>query len=633
MCEIRDLIWTYPPIERHAPVGDRRTAALIAADGTADWLCLPDYHGQPVLGSLLDRQRGGFFRMGPRRPAPGKQAYLGDTAVLITTWQDGSSALELMDAMAWPQDRRDQHLEPCRILLRRLRCLNGRGRCRLSFRPRPSFRSPDALRGEAAGARLDLDGRGLVLWSSVPLKARPEGLHADFVLDAGQAQWAVLALDADGEWSPQRAQQVLDETVQYWRHWTGKLVYLARTRPSMLRSALLIHQLSHSPSGAVVAAPTAGLPERIGGDRNYDCRLAWVRDASLAVAALAGLGFTDGAQKYMDWLLRQDPYRNGSSPRPDESDRPPFQPLYSLDGQGDVQVRTLGDLEGYRGSRPVTFGNPAAGQKQVAAMGFLADGALLYLRQHGPWRREYWEMLRDAGDYVAAHWRQPDNGIWEMPRQDHYVSSKLLSWVTLDRCIRIAERQELSLDLAHWTEQREQLRNEILDRGYSQKRQSFVQAYDSQELDAAALLAAVMGFLPGDDIRLASTVQAIESELTRDHLVYRVGAGRSPGQDQGEGAFLPCTFWLAVAHAKAGQHQRAEEILDRCRRLAGELGLFGEQVDPASGSFLGNYPMLFSQVEYVRALIELDKSQTLGTARLAAGKAIRWTQKELSSGG
>lgn len=359
----------------------------------------------------------------------------------------------------------------------------------------------------------------------------------------------------------------------------------------------------------MVAAPTTSLPERIGGDRNYDYRHSWVRDASLSMATLGSLGDTPSAERYMGWLAR----RNSST----ES---PLQVVYRVAGGTELDQRERTDLEGYRGSLPVRFGNRAAAQRQLDWLGFLAECALVYLEQGGTWYGECWRTVRSAAEYTAANWHKPDHGIWELSEQRHYVSGKVMSWVALDRALRIAERTGRTDETDNWSDTRGRIYAEVMDRGWSERMGAFRQHYESDRLDAAALLIPITGCLPPDHPRVLSTIERIEEQLTTDGLVHRF-----PPDDgvlslsDFEGAFLPCTFWLAVAYAMAGNVERAERILERCESLAGGLGVFAEEVDVRSGAFLGNTPLLFSQVEYVRARLEVAR------ARKASPKTTSFT--------
>jgi len=590
-------------IGRHGVIGDRRTAALVGADGALVWLCLPDYDDAPVFGGLLDGERGGAWHFGPEGGALGRQRYRDDSAVLATSWEGDGFALELTDAMAWPWDDRGpaDGGGDARAVIRRLHCLRGEAPCRLRVEARDDFDRPAAVARRPGGASLRLGPTGLDLWTTQP-PAIVDGLvEAAFTLRAGEEAWAVLATGACGEWSAARAGDELARTERYWRGWSAGLAYDGPRRDQVCRSALTIHLLSFAPTGSPVAAPTTSLPERIGGDRNWDYRYAWVRDASLSLGILSRLGETAVAQRYMDCLT--------TYPSTTES---PLQVVYGVNGRTDLPERERHDLAGYRGSRPVRYGNRACGQRQLDSLGFFVDCALVYHEAGGPWRERYWDTVRRAAAYTVGHWRQPDSGIWEAREEAHFVSSKVMSWVALDRAVRLAER--LARDgpeIDEWRRAMATIHADVLERGWSERRGAFVQRYGAEALDASALLIPVMGFLPADDPRCLATAELIAAELAIDGLVHRWNPREAPGDEdrawavgEFEGAFLPCSFWLATTWLRVGRRAEASAILARAERSAGELGLFAEEIDAGSGAFLGNYPLLFAHAEYLRTALE-----------------------------
>ena len=596
----------YPPIERHGVVGDRRTAALVAADSTVDWLCLPAYDGAPLFGSLLDSERGGWWRLGQASGTLGRQRYRDSSAVLITTWSDDRGVLELTDAMAWPWDDRtaaDGGADG-RVLLRRLRCLRGEADCVLDLCPRPDF-APGTISPSAGGVVISLgDGGHVDLWASQPVAIEGERAVTRVRLAAGEELWAILSTGEETQtaWTGERAETELRRAVDYWHSWSDCLDVQGPRAEQIRRSALTVHLLSYAPTGSPVAAPTTSLPERIGADRNWDYRYAWVRDASLAVATLARLGETASGLRYMDCLTS---YRS--------STESPLQIVYGVDGSTDLPVRERNDLAGYRGSRPVRFGNRACGQRQLDSLGFFVECALTYLQQGGVWRDRFWITVRRAADYTARTWREPDSGIWELDVERHFISSMVMSWVVLDRAVKIAGATGHAAETDGWCDEMTRIHASVMDRGWSDRLGAFRQHTDADTLDASALLIPVMGFLPADHPRVRATTECIIERLTIDGFVHRYEAADSSSDDdeplpvgEFEGAFLPCTFWLATALTLDGRIDEAEAIVQRVESLAGELGLFAEEVDARSGRFLGNTPLLFSQTEYVRAIQALD---------------------------
>jgi GH15 family glucan-1,4-alpha-glucosidase/glycerol uptake facilitator-like aquaporin len=580
---IRPLL-PYPPIERHGIIGDRRTAALVAADGTVDWLCLPDYDGLPAFGALLDAERGGFCRLGPEVPFFGTQRYLEGSGVLVTRWELPGGVLELTDLMTSPADDKPAGAGS-RGVLRRLRCLFGEAHCAFEYEPREDFheRASD-----------------LVLWTSFP---REPALH----LHAGEEAWAWFS-NQSARFSIEAARAALEAADDFWKKTHGHLTYLGPRGKGARKSSLLIHMLTYAPAGSMVAAPTSSLPERLGGDRNYDYRFAWVRDASLTVGVLSMLGDLACSTHYFDWLCKRS-----------SSTESPLQVVYRIDGGMELDQVERTDLEGYQKALPVRFGNLAAGQLQLDSLGYLADSALIYLNHGGEWKTTYWDLLQRAADFTARSWQQKDNGIWELPELQHYVSSKVMSWVTLDRAVKIAERLGNGHDVQPWREAMRVIHAEVLERGWSGSLQSFRQHYDADTLDSSVLLIPVMGFLPASDSRVAKTVKRLESDLSTDGWVNRFTA---PSQGF-EGAFLPCTFWLATTYALAGRARDAEELLARVERASGALGIFPEELDPVSGHFLGNTPLVFAHGEYVRSVLAAARARPSGRVRLWASTARR----------
>ena len=599
----------YAPIERHGLVGDRRTAALVAGDGTIDWMCLPDYDGPSVFGALLDADRGGFWRLGPAVPTFGRQRYLDRTALLRTTWTTDDWELELTDAMVWPQDDRSADDDERRVLIRRLRCTRGEAAFRVELRPRHDFDPIARVQSVPGGVTFETGDRTIGVWLSVPVQVEHDGAQIGGRLGGGTDVWAVMGLnEVPARWSAERAAEALAETAEYWHEWQQELSFDGPRAESVRRSAQTIHLLSYAPAGSLVAAPTTSLPERIGGDRNYDYRYAWIRDASLSLGGLSMLGDTQAARRYMDWL--------GSLGSSTDS---PLQVVYRVCGCTDLTEHRRDDLAGYRGSRPIRRGNRAFQQRQLDSLGYLAHCIALYLDQGGYWCDTYWQMVRRLAAYTSEHWHEMDSGIWELPDDAHYVSSKVMSWVCLERSVRVAELTGHAGEADAWRATMDVIHAEVMERGWSAKLGGFRERYDAESLDASALLIPLQGFLPADHPRVLATIEAVERTLTVDGLVHRfldAGGDEAGGDDAPtllpgdfEGAFVPATCWLATAHALAGHVDRADAILDRIDAGAGALGLLPEEIDARSGAFLGNAPLVFSHGEYLRAALEVAKAR------------------------
>jgi GH15 family glucan-1,4-alpha-glucosidase len=609
----------YLPIEQHAAIGDRRTAAMVGADGIIDWLCLPNYDNGVVFGALLDAGRGGHWKLGPDGPWLGEQQYLDDTAVLRTCWSTPDWELELVDAMTWPERDESDRNESKRIVLRKLHCMRGSVACAMDLLPRATFGAPIALNTPYARDTTADGGRSLMCWISRPEAYGP--LQASscwrFDLKEGDSLWAVFGEGEEPDsWSADRAQAVLEETIASWSSWAQRHPFFGPRRGAVSRSVVTIRMLGFQPTGAQVAAPTCSLPEKIGAGRNYDYRFAWVRDASLALAILAVMGDMTAAERYMDWLAKLD-----------STNEMPLQVIYRIDGSCDITQSERQDLEGYRGSRPVRFGNDAFQQFQLDSLGYLADCSLIYLEQGGPWKPEYWDMIERMAEFTVGNWQREDNGIWELSKRRHYVSSKVMSWVVLERACRIADKLPSAEAPAHWKSAMDAIVAEVMERGWSPSQQAFRQHYDTDELDASVLLMATMGFMAADHPQMLSTIAAIRSQLEQDCLVWRFHP-RSQGYpelplDGMEGAFLPCTFWLASVLARAGQPDEAEKILDRVDAAFGRLGLYPEEIDPKTDSALGNMPLVFSHAEHLKAVMDYAKAKPFAHMLLASGMMVR----------
>lgn len=595
----------YPAIERHGVIGDRRTAALVAADGTMDWLCLPDFDGDVIFGALLDWQKGGFWRMGPAVIEQGTQSYDGETMVLQTEWSVNGAQLILRDTMLWPENRRAPEQESCRAVLRCLTCAKGRARCEFDLRAGFNFaEAPPVSSTEfSSGTTIQIGELRLRLWSNVALESEASHLRREIELNEGDELWAVLEFGAAGiGWSIDSARSALERSREYWRNWLQTIRVAGPDETEIRRSAMMVHLLTYAPEGSVVAAATTSLPERIGGGWNADYRLSWVRDASLALGMLEQLGDCQETERYLQWLCRRQS-RFGR----------PLQALYGIRGEKHPRQKKLGAVSGYRNSAPVRTGNHAYKQFQIGSFGFLADCIWLYLQAGGQWRNEYWKLVRRLADYTVKHWTEPDNGIWEVSERRHFIYSKVLSWVVLDRAVRIAEKINPKFDTTAWRAELPKIYDEVMEKGWSEQLGAFRQHYDVDNLDAATLLISVLEFLPGNHPRVLATIEKISEFLSIDGCTYRFDPRVMPSLEnfplgQFEGAFLPCTFWLATAYAKASQPGRAKAILERVENIAGRTGILAEGLDPRTGCFLGNTPLLFSHVEYVRAKMEIARA-------------------------
>jgi GH15 family glucan-1,4-alpha-glucosidase len=590
----------YPDVGRHGIIGDTCTSALVAADGTIDWMCALRHDGQPLFDALLDAERGGYFRLGPVALVQGDQSYLQDTAVLTTRWTLDEGTLELCDTLCLPargQGGRDGQDGPAgNLLVRRLRCLGGEVACAIELDLSATDRTATV---EPAVSGDDGLGCSLRIWCSDPAALQRRRLR----LGAGQTLHVAIEIGPRMQGaitSAAAAERAINEDAQRWRRWVRTLSLPPGGRQQLVRSAITIHVLSYRPAGSVVAAATTSLPERIGGSWNADYRLTWIRDASLSLSLLARLGDLSSARRFVDWIAARADDAGGS-----------LQVLYALDGAPSPVQCERWDLAGYRGSRPVRLGNHAFHQRQLGSFGFLADCLLTYLEHGGSWESSWWPLLRGIAEHLSVCWREPDNSIWELSERQQYVASHVMSWAALDRIGRIATKVGRGEEVRHLEAVRSAIRAEVEQRGYRSGPGAFVQRYDADALDAASLLIPLSGMLAPDDPRVLRTLDAVSSRLSIDDFVYRFDPRDVPGLEplplgEFEGAFLPCTFWMAHARTLAGQRRRAGALLERVEAIAGPLGLFAEAVDARARVFRGNTPLLFSHVTHADARLALE---------------------------
>ncbi len=592
----------YAPIEDHGVIGDMHTVALVATDGTIDWFCPPRFDAPSVFGSILDADKGGRFQIAPVNGGGNvKQLYLPDTNVLITRFLTAHGVGEVQDFM--PIHRDPEHR---RQLLRRVIAVRGEMTFMLECRPRFDYgrAKHTTLIGET-GATFSSDDLRLALVTSVGLRSDDDGVRAEFHLAAGES--AVFSLEKAGDGplpalvSYDEAADAFEDTVRYWRGWLAHSIYKGRWREMVNRSALTLKLLTYRPTGAIVAAPTTSLPEQLGGERNWDYRYTWIRDAAFSLYALLRLGFTEEAEAFMRWLT--DRFRE-SAGRGDG----PLQIMYGIDGRADLEETTLDHFEGYRGSAPVRIGNGAAGQLQLDIYGELIDSVYLYNKYGEPISYDAWMDLVKVLEWLCKNWDRPDEGIWETRGgRQHFTYSRLMSWVAIERAIRMARQRGLPADLVSWLEARDKVTTQIMTRGWNEKRQAFVQHYDTDVLDASVLLMPLTRFIAPKDPRWLSTLDAIGKELVSDSLVYRYNAEASPDGLRGdEGTFSICSFWYVEALARAGRLDEARLAFEKMLTYANHLGLYSEEIGP-SGELLGNFPQAFTHLALISAAFNLDQ--------------------------
>jgi len=575
-------------IADHGLIGDLQTAALVAKDGTIDWLCVPRFDAPSVFGALLDAERGGHWRMAPTCDvSTTHQFYFPDSNVLITRFLTEDGVVEVQDFL--PVGAEDG--TPPRGVVRRVVAVRGAMELRTEVRPRPDY-------GRASGFD------GLRLRATVELDEGEEETTATFSLEEGDVAAFTLALEPDGDLDPERAGALFDATVAFWRGWLAQSTYTGRWREMVQRSALTLKLLTHRPSGAILAAPTASLPEHVGGERNWDYRHVWSRDAAFSAYALLRLGFLDEARGFVGWLT--DRLREADG---DDDASGPLSVLYDLDGKRSVPEQTLDHLGGHRGSTPVRVGNDASGQLQLDIYGEVVDSVYLYNKHGLPISSATWDDLTRIVDWVCASWDQEDEGIWETRagRKDH-TYSRLMCWVAVERSIRMARQRGLPADLGRWMDTRDAIYRQIMERGYDEERGAFVQHYGSDALDASLLLMPMVKFISPADPKFLSTLDAIAGELVSDSLVYRYDPDLTPdGLDGEEGTLSICSFWYVEALTRAGRLEQARVALEKMFTYANHVGLYAEQIG-RTGDQLGNFPQAFTHLALISAAINLDRA-------------------------
>jgi len=598
----------FPPIADYGFLSDCHTGALVAHDGGVDWLCVPRFDSPSVFGSLLDRQAG-VFRFGPFGiHHPAARTYEPGTNVLVTTWKVPSGWIVVRDALTLgPWDKEDSvtpHTRPPadddaeHLLVRTVECIEGHVEVELVCEPVFDYgRAPAEWTLVDGGRHLaDASSGGLTirLASDLALGIEASRARGRHTLRAGERAFCALSW-AEGLATPHDvddAEARIASTIRFWRDWLGRArIPDHRWRDPIQRSALAIKGLTYMPTGATVAALTTSLPETPGGERNWDYRYTWMRDATFTLQALHFLNLDWEADEFMQFVADVEPTKDGS-----------LQIMYGIDGRRDLTESTVDELTGYEGARPVRIGNAAFDQRQNDVFGSVLDSILLHTRRAQRLPRRLWPLVESQADCASKVWGEPDQGIWEARgAPQHYVSSKLMCWVALDRAGQLAEIRGDQDRARGWRETADEIKADILEHGLS-KRGVLRQHYETDSLDASVLLAAMEGFLPPGDERLHATVLAIADELTENGFVLRY---RTDETDDGlsgkEGTFLICSFWLVSALAIVGERQRARDLMERLLRIASPLGLYAEEFETASARHLGNFPQAFSHLALIEA--------------------------------
>jgi len=605
---------SYQPIENYGIIGNMRTVALVGMNGSIDWYCHPHFDSASVFGAILDDKKGGRFQIfagvdGVRH----KQFYWPSTNVLVTRFllADGIAELEDFMPVGLPSDSAEY-----RHIYRRIRCV--RGSVRISVACRPAFdygRQPHDTQVETNGATFKSRSVTLALSASMPLRNDGQGgVTAEFVLSEGKSQVFILREDCEGRVpgppSDEEAEGLLRGTVKFWQDWLSACTYHGRWRDQVHRSALALKLLTFEPTGAIIAAPTTSLPEVVGGARNWDYRYTWMRDAAFTVYAFLRIGFRGEAAAFMGWI--EDYASKHARPAA------PGGVVFTIAGDNQLPEQTLDHWEGYRGSAPVRIGNAAVVQFQGDIYGELMDAFYLSNKYVSPTSYDVWVKIRNRLEWICENWQLPDAGIWEMrDRQEHFVYSKVMNWVALDRGLRLADKRALPADRAKWMRERDKIYEEVVAKGWNEKRQAFTQFYGSEDLDASLLIMPLVFFMAPNDPRMIGTINAIQKNpqnggLLSDGLVYRYPPQpRIDGLPGEEGTFNMCSFWLVEALTRAGpafpdKLDQARLLFERVLGYANHLGLYSEQTGP-QGEALGNFPQAFTHLALISAAFNLDR--------------------------
>jgi GH15 family glucan-1,4-alpha-glucosidase len=586
-------------IEHHAIVGDMRTCALVARDGTIDFMCWPRFDSPTIFASVLDEERGGCFQLAPLLDdARLRQLYLPDTNVLLTRFLSSDGVAEISDFMPVVEEGQPQRL------VRRLKAVRHTMRMRMRCAPRFDYaRSEHRVRIEGGCAIFEGAGLTLRLWSTVPLRIEGGEALAEFSLAPDESAAFVLEADGHNDQPPPDARWVADAfkaTADYWRTWVARTNYRGRWRDMVNRSALCLKLLTSMEHGSMVAAATFGLPEAPGGTRNWDYRYTWMRDAAFTVYAFLRLGYTDEANAFMRWL--------GQRARGCDSDGQ-LQLMYRIDGSTELPESELRHLRGFGGAVPVRIGNAASEQLQLDIYGELMDAVYLSDKYGEQLSWEGWQAMTRSIEWVCAHWQEPDEGIWEMRTgRRHYLHSRLQCWVALDRAVRLARKRSLPAPLPRWIEVRDAIAHDIHGSFWNEQDETFVQSRGSTALDASCLLMPLVRFISPTDPRWLSTLRAVRRRLMNDSLVYRYSIeAESDGFDDEEGTFNMCSFWYVECLARAGDIAGARFHFEKMLGYANHIGLYAEQTG-ARGEHLGNFPQAFTHIALISAAFYLDRA-------------------------
>lgn len=610
-----------PKISDYGLIGDCRTAALVSNQGSLDWLCLPDFDSDAIFCKILDSDKGGYFSIAPVGNYLSSQIYKDKTNILKTDFFNYSGRVLLTDFMpiSKEQEQDRQIPEAGTKIVRRIKAKLGNHRLRLELRATPGFaKDKIAIQTTKHGVDFKHENFTLVFQHSSELIIKIQGdiLYAEFDLHAGEEAFFALSFYPSNSISEtptiEELKKMYEETRDFWTWWAGLCTYKGHFEKEILRSALTLKLLTYNPTGAVIAAPTASLPEKLGGGLNWDYRYVWLRDASFTMFALLGLGYLKEAVDFMSWLE--------AVCLADEAD---IQIMYSIRGERKLTEKKLSHLSGFANSSPVRIGNEAYKQKQLDVYGETLIVINLFVQSGGKIDDEMKALVKKLVDKCVASWQEKDASIWE-PRggYQHFTYSKLMCWVGVDRGIRLAEKLKFQADLPLWESTKQQIYNEILTKGYNEELGSFVQTYDSQVLDSSSYMIPILGFLPASDPRVARNFDTTSTHLNRDWFVYRTNDQKDQYK-AGEGAFFLSTFWAIDNLSAAGRVKEAKIWLEKMAKIASPLGLYAEMYDPILKEHLGNFPQAFTHLGLINSVLNLNQAEKFGAEKRGTTQAER----------
>jgi GH15 family glucan-1,4-alpha-glucosidase len=593
-----------PRIQDYAIIGDGRSAALVSNRGSIDWLCWPRFDSQPIFGAILDRQIGGHWSIRPEQHSEVSRRYIDNTNVLQTTFTGVAGKIVMSDFMpVTSEENKRRSLWPEHELIRQVRCEGGGCELTVEFKPRLDYRrlAPKMNHAGQFGWRIDIGTSVFTLRGDVDLVRAQDGLCARFSLQAAEKVSFSFSFSSEAPGMIPPLGELVDDklnlTIDWWQKWAAQSNYRGPYERQVRRSALVLKLLSYAPSGAIVAAPTTSLPERIGGDLNWDYRFAWLRDASFTVHALFGLGYKDDAEAFVDWLLHAT-----------RLTRPELRVVYDVFGERPPQECELPHLAGYAGSRPVRIGNAASEQVQLDIYGEVVEAVSHFVGDGRKLDHDVQKMLRQCAEYVCAHWRDCDNGIWEeRGERQAYTHSRLMCWVALDRVLKLQARGQLKRIAVELCEsEKRRIREEIETRAWNSQLRAYTQACGSEILDASVLLLTYHGFEDAGSQRMQQTHSRIRERLVpRPGLVYRYEQSKT----RREGAFAVCSFWEADFLARSGNPAAAREFFEATLGYANDVDLFAEEIDPEKGDALGNFPQGFTHLGLINAALALRPAE------------------------